>query len=127
MPEYSQKSLNILNQAHDDLIKLFKEVIKEVDCSIVCGYRGQTDQEAAFNSGASHAHWKQSPHNYTPSLAVDVLPYPSLYSSNEKFIELSEVVKKIADNLNIKITWGGDFPGFADFPHYQLRDWMKMI
>jgi peptidoglycan L-alanyl-D-glutamate endopeptidase CwlK len=127
MPEFSQKSLNILNQSYEDLIKLFKEVIKEYDCTIICAYRGQADQEAAYNAGMSHAHFKQSPHNFIPALAVDVVPYPTLWSDKNKLRELSEVVKKKANELDINIVWGGDFEGFEDMPHYQLRDWMSMI
>jgi peptidoglycan L-alanyl-D-glutamate endopeptidase CwlK len=127
MPEFSKKSLNILNQCEIDLIKLFKEVIKEYDCTIVCAYRGQADQEAAYNSGNSHAHWKQSPHNFMPSLAVDCIPWPSLWSNDAKMIELSMVVKQKAIDLGIEIIYGGDWGGFKDLPHYELRDWLRMI
>jgi len=123
MNEFSQKSLNILNQCHLDLIKLFKEVIKEYDCTIACGYRGQVDQEKAFNDGFSKAHWLQSPHNYLPALAVDVVPYPSLWSDQKKLKELSAIVKIKAIDLNIEIVCGIDWNYFSDVPHYELKDW----
>ena len=47
MPEFSQKSLNKLNQCHPDLQRLFLEVIKEHDCTIIEGYRTKEDQDIA--------------------------------------------------------------------------------
>jgi peptidoglycan LD-endopeptidase CwlK len=127
MPVFSQKSLNILNQAHSDLIRLFKEVIKEYDCTVTCAYRGQAEQEAAFNNHTSMAHWLQSPHNYMSALAVDVVPWPTLWSDQNKLKELGGIVKIKAIDLGIDISWGGDWSGFKDLPHYELKLWKQMI
>jgi peptidoglycan LD-endopeptidase CwlK len=132
MPNFSKKSLNNLSQAKPDLQKLFNEVIKEYDCSIVCGTRGKEEQEAAFNAGYSHAHYGQSPHNFSPSWAVDAVPYPDQYDE-KKLVDLSAIVKIKAIDMGIEITWGGDFKGNygfkrdGDLPHYQIKDWYKKI
>lgn len=127
MPRFSQKSLDILNQSHPDLIRLFKEVIKEYDCSVICGYRGEKEQEEAFRNGYSKAHWKQSPHNFSPSLAVDVIPYPKDWNDIKRFKELAGITKIKAVDMGIEIDWGGDWENFRDYPHYQIHNWLKLI
>ena len=41
---------------------------------IVCGHRGEADQETARRKGASRAKWGQSAHNTLPAAAVDIAP-----------------------------------------------------
>jgi peptidoglycan L-alanyl-D-glutamate endopeptidase CwlK len=126
MAKYSSRSLKILKQAHPDLSLLFKNVIKETDCSIICSNRNKKDQEKAFSDGFSKAHFGESPHNYLPSLAVDAVPYPSLWSDKEKLKKLGEIVKRKAKELGIEIEWGGDW-NWKDYPHYQLKNWKSYI
>ena len=122
MPTFSRRSLDHLDTCHFNLQRLFLEVIKERDCTILQGFRGKDDQEKAFNEGKSKAHWGQSKHNYSPSCAVDAMPYPIDWSDIPRVREFSEFVKNKAKELNIGITWGGDFRGFFDGPHYELTD-----
>ena len=53
MPSYSSRSKAILSTCHPELQILFKEVIKEYDCSVICGFRGEADQDKAFDDGKS--------------------------------------------------------------------------
>ena len=126
MPKFSEKSLAILNTAHPDLIRLFMEVIKEYDCSIICGYRGKAEQEKAFNEGNSKAHYGASPHNFIPSLAVDAVPWPSLWADTKKLKELGGIVQIKAIDLGIEIMWGGNFKNFVDMPHWELLHWKQI-
>ena len=106
--------------------------IYEEDITIKCGYRGQGDQETAIASGASHAHFGQSPHNFHPALGVDVVPAETEYSDEDKLLLVAQAMLEAADELQINITWGGVFPGSygfkhpGDLPHFQLTDWIKM-
>ena len=69
-----------------------------------------------------------SKHNSFPSLAVDVAPYPINWSDKERFYFFAGYVKATADQMKIKIRWGGDWDGdtkvrdqtFMDLPHYEL-------
>lgn len=124
LSNFSKKNLKTL---HPDLQKLCNKVAESADIRIECGYRGKEAQEKAFNNGFSKAHFGQSPHNYEPALAVDILPYPQLYSSNSKFRELAGFIKITAIDLGIAVDWGGDWNSFKDYPHWQLHDWKKMI
>jgi hypothetical protein len=121
MPKFSPKSLAKLNTCHPDLIKLFSEVIKTYDCTIICGHRGPEDQEQAFREGKSKLHYPESRHNSIPSEAVDVCPYPLKSWDHKPFTKFSNIVKETAKELGIEIEWGGDFKGFFDGPHIQLK------
>jgi peptidoglycan L-alanyl-D-glutamate endopeptidase CwlK len=122
MPKFSIKSMQKLSTCDNRLQVLFYEVIKEFDCTILCGHRGEAEQNAAYASGNSKLKYPKSKHNSLPSMAVDVAPYPIDWLDLKRFKELSEVVKKKAAELNIGIVWGGDWKKFPDAPHYELID-----
>lgn len=126
MPEFSTKSKERLATCHKDLQTLFNDVIKEFDCSIVCGYRGQKEQDSAFAKGASKLKWPRSKHNINPAEAVDVMPYPIDWKDIEKVKLFGAFVKskarelKKAGKLENRIEWGGDWQAFKDYPHYEI-------
>ena len=128
MPYYSKQSKQRLAQCHPDLQRLFNEVIKDFDCSILCGHRNETEQQAAYENGTSKAQFGESKHNQLPSIAVDVVPYPIDWNDRERFALLAGFVLAKAKELNIKIRWGGDWDSdyqlkdenFSDMPHYEL-------
>ena len=132
MPEFSQKSLNKLQQCHPQLQQLFLEVIKERDCTVICGYRGKAEQDEAFYSGNSKVKWPNGKHNKFPSLAVDVWPYPyprtesgALDSNSRVWDEFAEFVLQKAEEMGIEITWGGTWASLKDKPHFELKNTNK--
>ena len=111
-----------LSTCDNDLQALFYEVIKEFDCSIICGHRGEAEQNKAFKEGNSKLKWPKSKHNTYPSRAVDVVPWPIDWKDIKRFKALAVVVQNKAKEMGIKIQWGGDWPKFRDYPHWQLED-----
>lgn len=123
MPSFSKKSLERLGTCDPELVRLFTEIIKEFDCTVLCGHRGREDQEKAFEEGRSKARFGQSKHNSSPSKAVDVMPYPINWNDSEGLADFAGFVLTKAEDLGIKIRWGGHFKGgFFDGPHYELED-----
>lgn len=128
MPAFSKRSRENLSQCHPDLQRLFNDVIQHFDCSVICGHRGMEEQEEAFRTGKSKAHFGESKHNHMPSMAVDVVPYPLDWDDRERFGLLAGFVKGRAISLGINIRWGGDWDQdnqmrdetFLDMPHYEL-------
>lgn len=146
MPSFSKKSADRLATCHPDLQKVMNEAIKHYDFSIVCGTRTIEEQFELFKQGRAlvDGSWKvtnkskivtnidgsakKSKHNHTPSLAVDIIPYPSAYSDAKKFFELSKVVLESAKKVGVKIKWGADWDmdgdisdeSFIDLPHWEL-------
>ncbi len=127
MPKFGPASIKRLSECHPDLQALFYSVISEVDCSILCGYRGQKEQQEAYMTGHSKAQWKESPHNFSPSYAVDVAPFPIDWANEKRFNEFAAIVKWHAERLKIKIKWGGDFKSFKDRPHWELLNWETKV
>jgi peptidoglycan LD-endopeptidase CwlK len=128
MPAFSEKSKQLLSTCHNDLQRLFQEVVKEFDCIILCGHRNKADQDAAVASGNSKAPWPTSKHNSLPSMAIDVVPYPLDWNDRERMCYFAGMVKATAKYLGISITWGGDFnrntqlkdEKLFDAPHFQI-------
>lgn len=127
MPKFGARSLAFLNECHPQLIKVANDAIKTYDFSIICGYRDRVNQEAAFKSGASKARFGQSPHNYRPAYAFDATPYPLDWKDIKAFEAMGKVIMASADRLNIAVTWGKDFKGLVDYPHFELTGWRNMI
>lgn len=125
MPKFSKASAAKLATCHPDLQKLFNEVIKEKDCTIICGARTLEEQQKAFKGGFSKLDGiiKKSKHQISKeqplSLAVDVLPFPIKWDDELGHRIFADYVKFIAKKLNIKISWGGDWK-FVDRPHWQI-------
>lgn len=91
------------------------------DVTVLCGWRNQVDQDAAFKKGASKLQWPNSKHNHTTergdpdSLAVDLAPYPINWADKKSFLLLRQYALQVADRLDIRIriiSW--------DWPHYEL-------
>lgn len=125
-----------LDTCHPKLQRLFREVDsrlsrrKLMDITVVCGHRGEADQEAAFKTGKSDKHWPDSKHNALPSNAVDVAPYPIVWNDKLAFARLAGYVFAVADDLDIEIRWLGDGnqngrsddDSFLDLDHFELTE-----
>jgi peptidoglycan L-alanyl-D-glutamate endopeptidase CwlK len=128
MPSYSKESAMRLQSCHQDLQLLFHEVIKYFDHSVLWGYRGEADQNKFYRQGNSTKKYPDSKHNHSPSLAVDVAPYPIDWTDEKRFILLAGYVLGIASMMKIPIRWGGDWNRdtqvkdnrFNDLGHYEL-------
>ena len=113
--KFGKRSLDNIAQCHPDLQKIARELIKEMDVAVICGHRGEKAQNEAFAKGTSKLRYPKSKHNKTPSLAMDVCPYPINWQARAKFLEMRERMKKIADRYDIPvrfISW--------DLPHIEL-------
>lgn len=120
MPSFSGRSLLNLSTCDERLQRLFLEVVKHRDCTIICGHRTKDDQDKAVAEGKSKAPWPTSNHNKSPSMAVDVMPYPIDWNDREGLLRFSEFVKGLAIGMEISVRWGGDFKTFFDGPHWEI-------
>ena len=131
MPDFSFTSKERLATCHPDLQRLFNAVIKEVDCTIIEGHRGEERQNRFFLEGGSKVEWPDSKHNKVPSEGVDAGPYiwgKGLSWEPKQCYYFAGIVKAKASELGIKIRWGGDWDGdndvndqkFNDLGHFEL-------
>lgn len=128
MPTFGKRSLLNLSQCHVLLRKVMIEAIKELDFSIIQGYRGSEDQEKAFREGKSKAHYGQSAHNYLPCIAVDCIPFPFLgWEDAASFKRMADHILLCAASLDIPVQWGGNWKTLKDTPHFELTPWRSYV
>tara|TARA_R110002020_G_scaffold55591_2_gene154068 strand:- start:18749 stop:19138 length:390 start_codon:yes stop_codon:yes gene_type:complete len=129
MAKFGNTSKKRLSTCHKDLQKVFNEVIKHVDCSVLEGHRNEERQDKLFNEGKSKVKYPRGRHNSYPSRAVDVTPYPVDWDDRERQTLFAGFVIGIARSMDIRLRWGGDWDmdfkvmdnRFDDFPHFEIR------
>ena len=130
MPQFGKKSKEQLATCDERLIKIFNEVIKTVDCSVLEGHRSEDRQNALYEEGKTKVKYPQGRHNKFPSRAADVVPYPIDWDDRERFHLFAGFVLGTAKQVGVKLRWGGDWNinwfvddnKFDDFPHFELRE-----
>jgi peptidoglycan L-alanyl-D-glutamate endopeptidase CwlK len=129
MPTLSASSQGRVDLAHPLLKKLFAVCAADPACppfAVLDSQRGRQAQEKAFSLGHSKAHFGQSAHNWSPSVAVDVVPYPIDWTNTGRFKALGAFVTAKARSLGVDVTWGGTWK-FRDLPHYELSNWKQLV
>jgi len=132
MSTYSLTSKKRLETCHPDLQTLFFYVSLNYDNTIVCGHRGEQEQNEAYNSvpQRSQLKWPNSKHNSDPSLAVDAVPYEKNHLDWGKLQSsfFAGYVKATADLLfrmsiiSHKIRCGIDWNGNMDIDDTKFWD-----
>ena len=128
MPSFGKASLERLSTCHPDLQAICHEAIKLIDFTVVCGHRNEVEQNLAYNTKKSQLKFPASKHNKTPSLAVDIAPYPINWADKNRFHYLAGIMKGIALSKGIKLRWGGDWDNngelndqvLIDLPHFEI-------
>ena len=144
MGTFGKSSREKLDTAHKDLQTLFEEVVKHFDCTVVYGHRSPEEQNKLYQQGRTlpggivtykDGYEKLSKHNYSPSLAVDVVPYPINWKDVDRIRYFAGFVMGIAKMLKGQgliendIVWGADWDNdtelsdesFVDLPHFQIK------
>lgn len=135
MAHFGNTSSKRLMTCHPALQELMMRVVKRRDCMVACGHRTAEAQNEAYDKGFSKLKFPDSKHNKTPSMAVDVVPWPEKWSDVEAFIELAEIIRgewdlmDDEDKKGLKLRWGGNWStmghepnttGFIDLPHWEV-------
>jgi len=117
---------------------ILNAVIKHMDFTVLCATRSRADQEEAVRKGLSRAQYGESPHNFSPALAVDIAPYPVDWRDFERFSFLGGLMKGVASAEGIALTWGYDWnnngtlgkddpaESLIDAPHFELSNWKEL-
>lgn len=138
---FGTSSSKKLNSSHHRLNQLARRVLSYgvMDFSVIEGHRTLNRQLMLFNNGYSRIDGviKKGKHNYSPSLAIDVLPFPQtvnevdVWSDKQRFCVLAGLFYAAAAELGLSIRWGGDWDGdgnnadssLHDMPHIELVDY----
>ena len=142
MAQLGRRSLENLKTCHPDLISIAEYVIKYYDFAVIEGHRALSLQLKYFKQGKSKIDGitKKGKHNYEPSLAYDVYPYPipnlreftekdkaRFYQMSGFFLMAAKILYdqgKIKHLIRLGLDWDkdGDFKdqSFDDLPHIEL-------
>ena len=128
MPNFSDKSLAKLATSDPRLQRVFHEVVRNFDCTILEGHRNRERQNQMVAEGKSQVRWPDGKHNTVPSMAVDVCPYPIVWDDRERQTLFAGFVLATAKAMGVNLRWGGDWDrdtevrdnGFDDLVHFEL-------
>ena len=128
MPAFGERSLKHLVTCDTRLITICKLVIPNYDFSVLEGFRSDERQEELLRQGKTTKGAGESRHNTSPSLAVDIAPYPIDWENPKRFYLLAGFMFQAASRVGVEIRWGGDWDGdwdhtdqnFHDLPHYEI-------
>ena len=135
MPRYSKRSKDRLATCDQRLQDVFNEVIKHVDCSVLEGHRSKERQNKLYDEKRTKVKYPNGRHNFNPSKAVDVTPYPVKWEDRERQTFFAGFVLGIARSMGINLRWGGNWDmykengkwevadnRFDDFPHFEIYE-----
>ena len=144
MYKYGQNSLNQLHTvdkklqlvAHRALRKSARRKDGGVDFAIpeFGGLRTAEDQNGLFLKGVTKADGYEKGSYHQTGMALDIIPYltrkgikgNAIYTKKVTDTErklyfhiIAACMFEAANEMGIKITWGGNWKSFEDLPHYQ--------
>ena len=132
MAKFSKTSIERLSTCHIDLRTIFYEAVREYDCSILEGHRGEERQNNLYKKKLSKLQYPFGKHNKQPSEAVDVAPYPIDFADSTKkiarFYHFAGYILGLTERLLLErkithnIRWGGDWDGDRDFSDQNFDD-----
>ena len=102
-----------------DLVRVVKRALElsSVDFTVIEGLRTKERQAELMKQGFT----RTLKSRHIIGEAVDIVPLPVDWKNPKPFGLVAEAMKKAADELGVKITWGGDWKSFVDLPHYQIE------
>lgn len=121
MPKFilGDRSTKNLVGVNADLVKVVKRALElsPVDFTVIEGLRTKERQAELMKQGFT----RTLNSRHIIGEAVDIVPLPVDWKNPKPFGLVAEAMKKAADELGVKITWGGDWKSFVDLPHYQIE------
>lgn len=140
MARFGKRSQDNLDTCHPDFQRLFAEVVRWFDCSVLYGFRDEKLQNKLFNKvpKVTKVKWPDSTHNTVPSNGIDVVPYPIRWPDKRNrpetfakdlgsFYMFDGYVLATAKQMGIEIISGSDWDrdfdlldqSFDDLAHFQ--------
>ena len=117
MPYFGERSKQNLQYIHPMFRLALDDAIKIIDFSVICGLRGDEEQQEAYDSGHSGALPGQSMHNLNPargrffSWAIDFIPHPfrSWENDDVRFAHIAGVILACMYKHGLIGRWGNDW------------------
>ena len=126
MPHFSKSSLDKLEGVDHRLWDLAFKVLERHDCKVIYGLRTHEEQARLYAAKLS----KTMNSKHLVGRAIDLDPYPIDWDDTKRFYYFAGIVLATADEMGIRLRWGGDWDmdndlndqKFMDLVHFELRD-----
>jgi len=139
MPMYPLSAVekSRLDTCDKRLQSIVLKVLDRWNIVVITGHRDKAGQDKALAGGNTKLAWPRSKHNTTPSRAVDMVPVEIKnkrevidWNDRERMHLFAGYVLAVADQLGIRLRWGGDWDNdsevkdnvFDDLVHFELID-----
>jgi peptidoglycan L-alanyl-D-glutamate endopeptidase CwlK len=102
------------------LVKVVERAIEltEIDFTVLEGIRTPERQKQLVAEGFSQT--LKSKHLTGHAVDLGALVNGTVSWDKEPYYKIEKAMKQAAQELNIKVRWGGDFKSFFDAPHWEL-------
>ena len=140
MAKLSKRSKEKLETCDFRLQAVCNLAIQAYDFSVVFGQRTQQEQLKLYEAGRQKnlngtysiidqskvvtycdGFSRMSTHNYSPSLGIDLIPYPTKWTNEKEFFRMAGAMFMAAELLGIELEWGGDWTSIKDLAHFQVK------
>ncbi len=126
MYKFGSRSLRRLRGVDPRLVKILMQLIKMMDVTVIEGLRTAERQQELLAKGASKVKYSK----HMEGKAVDIAPYPIDWEDRDTFYYMGGMIRGIAQQLGIKVRFGGDWDSdgdtkdnsFDDLVHIELRE-----
>jgi hypothetical protein len=148
MPSFSNESEGKLATCTSRIQRVMRLVIVHIDFKVIFGHRSVEIQQQLYAEGKSEKDGvtNKSMHNYQPSRAIDIAPYPVLWPDEpgidpkealhraRRFDVLAGYVMGVAQAMGYNFRWGGDWDKdwiyndqkFHDLGHFEDLDTARL-
>lgn len=134
MRKWGPRSYSVYNTLDPRLQRIVDYILFNVaDISLLHGHRDEATQNNLHALGRSKLRYPASKHNRSPSLAVDLQPYPVPEKTEKLWAALGYIAGRAleyAKRHDIPLRWGGDWnmngdltdQTFDDLFHFEINE-----
>jgi len=114
---FDENSERYLQGVHPDLVKVVRKARETCPFRVTEGVRSLARQKQLVAAGKSQT--LKSRH--LTGHAVDLVNISGTYKPESEMTAISVAMKAAANELGVKLVWGGDWTSFQDTPHFELE------
>lgn len=124
----NERSIKNLKGVNIDLVEVVKKALEitAMEFTVVEGLRTVERQKQMVAEGKSKTMNSYHIPNEFGGRAVDLYPSPggkvNVSAPATDYKAIADAMNKAAQELGIKITWGGSWKTFIDMPHHQIEN-----
>lgn len=114
------KSIAKLNGVHPDLVKVVKHAIEitDIDFTVLEGRRTMKRQKELVAAGKSQT--MKSRHLTGHAVDLGAWIGGTVSWDGKYYQKIANAMERAAEEVGVKIEWGGNWKTFHDGPHFQL-------